>query len=53
MELAWGCPSTGWMYCFGAAHALVAALFGSGDLICPMTILPAALLNVRLARSGY
>jgi 3-hydroxy-9,10-secoandrosta-1,3,5(10)-triene-9,17-dione monooxygenase len=51
MELARGCPSTGWMYCVGAAHALAAAtlfgeraqdeLFSSGDFICPMLIQPA------------
>lgn len=44
------CPSTGWMYCLGAAHALAvgtlfgetaqAELFGSGDFICPATIIP-------------
>jgi 3-hydroxy-9,10-secoandrosta-1,3,5(10)-triene-9,17-dione monooxygenase len=48
--LARGCPSTGWMYCFGAAHALVAAtlfgeqaqeeLFRDGDFICPATVAP-------------
>lgn len=46
-----GCPSTGWMYLFGAAHALVAAtlfdestqaeLFAGGDFICPATVAPA------------
>ncbi|GII62804.1 putative hydroxylase [Sphaerisporangium krabiense] len=49
MTLARGCPSTGWMYCLGAAHALaVATLFGEraqdeifdGDFICPATIMP-------------
>jgi 3-hydroxy-9,10-secoandrosta-1,3,5(10)-triene-9,17-dione monooxygenase len=50
MALTRGCPSTGWMYCLGAAHALVtgtlfseraqAELFGSGDFICPATIVP-------------
>lgn len=45
-----GCPSTGWMYCLGAAHALaVASLFGEraqdevfqgGDFICPATVVP-------------
>jgi 3-hydroxy-9,10-secoandrosta-1,3,5(10)-triene-9,17-dione monooxygenase len=50
MELTRGCPSTGWMYCIGAAHALAAAtmfdeqaqdeLFSSGDFICPMLIQP-------------
>lgn len=51
MEIARGCPSTGWMYLFGAAHALpVASLFGpeaqaelfaGGDFICPATVAPA------------
>jgi 3-hydroxy-9,10-secoandrosta-1,3,5(10)-triene-9,17-dione monooxygenase len=50
-EIARGCPSTGWMYLFGAAHALpVASLFGAqaqaelfadGDFICPATVAPA------------
>jgi 3-hydroxy-9,10-secoandrosta-1,3,5(10)-triene-9,17-dione monooxygenase len=45
------CPSTGWMYCLGAAHALAAAtifgeraqdeLFAGGDFISPATIVPA------------
>jgi len=48
--LARGCPSTAWMYTFGAAHALVAAtlfdesaqdeLFAAGDFICPATVAP-------------
>jgi 3-hydroxy-9,10-secoandrosta-1,3,5(10)-triene-9,17-dione monooxygenase len=50
MTLARGCPSTGWMYCLGATHALAAAtlfgeraqdeLFSDGDFICPATIVP-------------
>jgi 3-hydroxy-9,10-secoandrosta-1,3,5(10)-triene-9,17-dione monooxygenase len=50
MTLARGCPSTGWMYCMGATHALMAAtlfgeqaqeeLFSVGDFICPSTIIP-------------
>jgi 3-hydroxy-9,10-secoandrosta-1,3,5(10)-triene-9,17-dione monooxygenase len=50
MALARGCPSTGWMYCLGAAHALVAAtffeqraqdeLFADTDFICPLLIVP-------------
>jgi 3-hydroxy-9,10-secoandrosta-1,3,5(10)-triene-9,17-dione monooxygenase len=48
--LARGCPSTAWMYCLGATHALVAAtlfderaqadMFAGGDFICPATIVP-------------
>ncbi len=48
--LARGCPSTAWMYTFGASHAHVAAtlfgeeaqdeLFAGGDFICPATIGP-------------
>lgn len=51
MALARGCPSTGWMYLFGAAHALVVGtlfeervqkeLFAQGDFICPATVGPA------------
>ncbi|MFD3659464.1 acyl-CoA dehydrogenase family protein [Streptomyces sp. NPDC058659] len=50
MTLARGCPSTAWMFCLGATHALpVASLFGEqaqaelfrgGDFICPATIVP-------------
>lgn len=49
-ELARGCPSTAWMYTFGASHAHVVAtlfseaaqdeLFAGGDFICPGTIGP-------------
>ncbi|QFU93313.1 acyl-CoA dehydrogenase family protein [Amycolatopsis sp. YIM 10] len=45
-----GCPSTGWMYCLGAAHAHAAAsifeervqdeIFAVGDFICPATVAP-------------
>lgn len=48
--IARGCPSTGWMYLFGAAHALVVAtlfdetaqaeLFEVGDFICPAVVAP-------------
>lgn len=48
--LARGCPSTAWMYTFGAAHALMAGalfderaqdeLFAGGDFICPATVAP-------------
>ena len=48
--IARGCPSTGWMYTFGAAHALLAAtlfgeeaqdeLFAAGDFIAPATVAP-------------
>jgi 3-hydroxy-9,10-secoandrosta-1,3,5(10)-triene-9,17-dione monooxygenase len=48
--LARGCPSTAWMFCLGATHALPVAslfderaqaeLFGAGDFICPATIVP-------------
>jgi 3-hydroxy-9,10-secoandrosta-1,3,5(10)-triene-9,17-dione monooxygenase len=50
LELTRACPSTGWMYCLGAAHALAVAtlfderaqaeLFSGGDFICPATIVP-------------
>jgi 3-hydroxy-9,10-secoandrosta-1,3,5(10)-triene-9,17-dione monooxygenase len=50
MALARGCPSTGWMFCLGAAHSLAAAtlfgeraqaeLFSGGDFISPATIAP-------------
>lgn len=48
--LARGCPSTAWMYTFGASHALTAAtlfgeraqdeLFAGGDFVCPATVAP-------------
>lgn len=51
MALTRGCPSTGWMYCLAAAHALPAAtlfgeraqreLFAAGDFFCPGTLRPA------------
>jgi 3-hydroxy-9,10-secoandrosta-1,3,5(10)-triene-9,17-dione monooxygenase len=50
MAIARGCPSTGWMYLFGAAHALAVGtlfderaqeeLFACGDFICPATVAP-------------
>ncbi len=50
LELTRGCPSTGWMYCLGAAHAHAVAslfeapaqdeLFRDGDFICPATVVP-------------
>jgi 3-hydroxy-9,10-secoandrosta-1,3,5(10)-triene-9,17-dione monooxygenase len=60
MTIARGCPSTGWMYCLGASHALVAAtlfgeraqaeLFSDGDFICPGSAVPAG--SAELAASG-
>jgi 3-hydroxy-9,10-secoandrosta-1,3,5(10)-triene-9,17-dione monooxygenase len=45
-----GCSSTGWMYCLGAAHALLVAtlfdehaqdeLFADGDFIAPLPLAP-------------
>ncbi len=50
MILARACPSTAWMYCLGATHALPVAtlfderaqseIFGGGDFIAPATIVP-------------
>ncbi|MEV0001792.1 acyl-CoA dehydrogenase family protein [Micromonospora sp. NPDC050980] len=50
MTLARACPSTGWMYCLGAAHSLVAAtlfsesaqeeMFRQGDFIAPAVVAP-------------
>ena len=50
MTLSRGCPSTGWMFALGSAHALpVATLFGEraqedlfagGEFICPATLQP-------------
>jgi 3-hydroxy-9,10-secoandrosta-1,3,5(10)-triene-9,17-dione monooxygenase len=50
MKLARACPSTGWMFCLSAAHAIPVAtlfdeqaqaeLFSSGDFICPGTVAP-------------
>ncbi|MER6949843.1 acyl-CoA dehydrogenase [Nonomuraea sp. NPDC000554] len=51
MALTRGCPSTGWMYTLGAAHALAVAtmfpertqeeIFAAGDFVCPATVMPA------------
>lgn len=51
MTLARGCPSTAWMFCLGAAHALAAGsifseqaqaeLFRTGEFISPAVIAPA------------
>lgn len=50
LALSRACPSTGWMYTLGAAHALVVAtvfdaqtqdeVFADGDFICPATVVP-------------
>src|SRR5690606_38033189 len=50
LALTRGCPSTGWMYCLGHAHAHAVAtlfeeraqreLFAGGDFICPATVMP-------------
>ncbi|GGS57922.1 hypothetical protein GCM10010171_61180 [Actinokineospora fastidiosa] len=50
VALTRGCPSTGWMYTLGAAHALAAAtifpeeaqdeIFATGEFIAPATIMP-------------
>ncbi|WP_412543662.1 acyl-CoA dehydrogenase family protein [Longispora sp. K20-0274] len=62
MALARGCPSTGWMYCLGAAHALAAAtlfderaqaeFFADGDFLCPAIIAPGG-TAVRTADGGW
>lgn len=61
MTLARSCPSTGWMYQFGAVHALAAAtlfdgptqdeLFRGGDFICPATVVPSG--TARRASGGW
>jgi 3-hydroxy-9,10-secoandrosta-1,3,5(10)-triene-9,17-dione monooxygenase len=60
MALSRGCPSTGWMFTLGAAHALAVAtllgeraqeeLFATGEFICPATVVPAG--SARRAESG-
>ncbi|GAA1272649.1 acyl-CoA dehydrogenase family protein [Sphaerisporangium rubeum] len=50
MTLTRGCPSTGWMFTLGAAHALAAAtllgeraqdeVFAGGEFISPATVMP-------------
>ncbi|MFF0429982.1 acyl-CoA dehydrogenase family protein [Streptomyces sp. NPDC004520] len=50
VALSRGCPSTGWMYCLGAAHAHAVAtlfderaqaeIFAGGDFLCPSTVAP-------------
>jgi 3-hydroxy-9,10-secoandrosta-1,3,5(10)-triene-9,17-dione monooxygenase len=61
MAIARGCPSTGWMYCLGAAHALAAAtlfderaqaeLFSAGDFICPAVVAPSG--SAERAADGH
>ncbi|MEV8636709.1 acyl-CoA dehydrogenase family protein [Streptosporangium sp. NPDC051023] len=62
MALARGCPSTAWMYCLGATHAIAAAtlfgeeaqaeIFRDGDFICPATIVPSG-SAVRTAEGDW
>ncbi|MDH2424502.1 acyl-CoA dehydrogenase family protein [Sphaerisporangium sp. TRM90804] len=62
MALTRGCPSTGWMYCLGSAHALIVAslfddetqaeLFASGEFICPATVAPSG-TNERTPEGDY
>jgi 3-hydroxy-9,10-secoandrosta-1,3,5(10)-triene-9,17-dione monooxygenase len=50
IALSRGCPSTGWMYTLGHAHALLVAtifnedvqdeIFADGDFLCPATVVP-------------
>jgi 3-hydroxy-9,10-secoandrosta-1,3,5(10)-triene-9,17-dione monooxygenase len=57
MNIASGCPSTGWQLCLGTSHALTAAsffeeeqqgeLFAEGDFICPTTIKPGGVARRR------
>ncbi|GAB3463679.1 acyl-CoA dehydrogenase family protein [Actinophytocola sediminis] len=61
IALARGCPSTGWMYLFGAAHAVAAAtvfdergqaeLFAGGDFVCPATVAPSG--SARRVDGGW
>nr|WP_042180176.1 acyl-CoA dehydrogenase family protein [Kibdelosporangium sp. MJ126-NF4]CEL14236.1 Pigment protein [Kibdelosporangium sp. MJ126-NF4]CTQ88604.1 Pigment protein [Kibdelosporangium sp. MJ126-NF4] len=61
MALSRGCPSSGWMYLFGAAHALVVGtlfedqaqreLFSVGDFICPATVAPSG--NATRVEGGW
>lgn len=55
MTLARACPSTAWMFCLGAVHAVVAAtlfgqqaqdeLFASGEFIAPATVIPSGTIE--------
>lgn len=57
MNIAAGCPSTGWQLCLGTSHALTAAsffeedqqaeLFAEADFICPTTIRPGGTIARR------
>jgi 3-hydroxy-9,10-secoandrosta-1,3,5(10)-triene-9,17-dione monooxygenase len=57
MNIASGCPSTGWQLCLGTSHALTAAsifeeetqaeLFAESDFICPTTIRPGGVITKR------
>lgn len=62
LTLTRACPSTGWMYCLGAAHALPAAtlfgeraqreMFAEGDFVCPNTVMPSGVAK-RLPDGGW
>ncbi len=61
VALTRGCPSTGWMYTLGAAHALAVAtifpeqaqdeVFAAGDFIAPSTIMPSG--TAERAEGGW
>ncbi|GAA4422399.1 acyl-CoA dehydrogenase family protein [Actinokineospora soli] len=54
VTLARGCPSTAWMFCLGAVHAVAAAtlfderaqeeIFAGGEFIAPATVIPSGTL---------
>lgn len=60
VELARGCPSTGWMYCLSAGHALAAGtlfgpsaqeeLFTTGEFLAPAVVAPGG--TVQRAENG-
>jgi 3-hydroxy-9,10-secoandrosta-1,3,5(10)-triene-9,17-dione monooxygenase len=62
MILCRACPSTGWMYCLGAAHSLFAGtmfeeraqaeVFSGGDFIAPVIIAPGGTAR-RAADGGW
>jgi 3-hydroxy-9,10-secoandrosta-1,3,5(10)-triene-9,17-dione monooxygenase len=61
MTLARGCPSTAWMFCLGAVHAVAAAtvfeeraqeeLFATGEFIAPATVIPSG--TAERAEDGW
>ncbi|WP_234009744.1 acyl-CoA dehydrogenase family protein [Streptomyces sp. SA3_actF] len=63
MTLSRACPSTGWMFCLGAAHSLFAAsmfdekaqaeIFSGGDFIAPLVNAPTGRRGAPRTAAGF